>query len=125
MDPQRTGQTFEAISPLVLLMYVIMSIRLARSGGIKGGGDMGAFPPPVGGFAPTCPPPRQKEKLSKSAIFGKFLDFCAPSETHLLLLFITANGSVDRWHNLKVWGHGPWTHKGLVGPLRPSVPLSY
>ena len=37
-------------------------------------------PPPVGGSAPHLPPVRRK-KWSKSAIFGKFLDFC-PTETH-------------------------------------------
>ena len=43
------------------------------SGGIKGG--MGAFPPPSQRLCPPLSPVRKK-KWPKSAIFGKFLDFC-------------------------------------------------
>ena len=41
----------------------------------QGGGGHGGKMPPVGGSAPHLPP-SQKKKLPKSAIFGKFLDFC-------------------------------------------------
>ena len=45
------------------------------SGSIKGGGGMG-HSPPVRGSAPICPPPPLEEKMVKTAIYDKFLDFC-------------------------------------------------
>ena len=78
MDPQRTGRTFEAISPPVLLMYIIIIIRLARSGGIKGGGGMGDFAPPWR----LCPSlaPRQKEKMVKISNFWQSFGFLPPQK---------------------------------------------
>ena len=46
---------------------------LSGSGGIMGG--HGGKCPPSEALPPTCPPLRRK-KWPKSAIFGKFLDFC-------------------------------------------------
>ena len=45
------------------------------SGGIKGGG-MGHFPPPSLRPCPPLSPQSEAKKWSKSAIFGKFLNFC-------------------------------------------------
>ena len=48
------------------------------SGGIKRGGIRGICPPSrqMLCLPRAPPPPRQKKKWPKSAIFGKFLDFC-------------------------------------------------
>ena len=70
-------------------LYIFASPALGRkdtyllllpSGSIKGGGAWGHLPPPPLEGLPPCPP-SQKKKWPKSAIFGKFLDFC-PSELH-------------------------------------------
>ena len=45
------------------------------SGSIKGGGGMGDICPSSRRLC-TSPPPVRRKKLSKSATFGKFLDFC-------------------------------------------------
>ena len=64
---------------------MILPIQLSGhmvSGGIKGGGGMGAFtsPPPVGGSAPHLPP-SQKKKMAKMPFLANFWIF-APSESH-------------------------------------------
>ena len=51
------------------------------SGGIKGGGGMGAFSPQFGGSAPHLPPSQKKKNVQNQPFSANFWIF-APSESH-------------------------------------------